>query len=172
MVAEGAWFSDPPVVEDFEAQLDRSAALLAEHRDPEIIFERCSIDFFAYLSAFRSGDPEGIATWFHVVKDSIRSIDLIAYVPIESPDRIEVASDEHLKLRRVVDRKLRTFLVNDGLGLNPNVVEVRGSVHDRVRQLIAPQQSGALALRMTTARPNKRMQLASRSTLPVHAYCA
>jgi hypothetical protein len=140
MVAEGVWFSDPPVFEDFEAQLDRSAALIVEHRDPEIIFERCPIDFFAYLSAFRT-NPEDSAAWFKVVKESIQTIDLIAYVPIESPDRIAVASDEHLKLRRVVDRKLRTLLVNDGLGLELNVVEVRGSVHDRVRQLVAHLQS-------------------------------
>lgn len=136
MVSEGAVFSDPPVFEDFESQLQQSVSLLTDHPAPDVIFDRCPIDFFAYLSAFRTRDPADIRRWFYLVKESIRTIEVIAYVPIETPDRIEVASDEHPKLRRVVDRKLRAFLVDDDLALGLHVVEVRGSAQERAHQLI------------------------------------
>jgi hypothetical protein len=136
MISEGMLFSDPPVFEDFESQLERSISLLAANPAPDVIFERCPIDFFAYLSAFRNRDPEVAAQWFDLIEESIRTIDIIAYVPLESPDRIDVSSDEHPKLRRVVDRILRSFLVDDDLGLGLNVIELRGSVHERTSRLL------------------------------------
>jgi hypothetical protein len=63
-------------------------------------------------------------------------IDLVVYVPVENPDRVEVVQ-EYPKLRRSVDRKLRGFLIDDELGIVQNAIEVRGSVQERVRHLVA-----------------------------------
>jgi hypothetical protein len=135
MVAEGFLFSYPPTFEDYEAQLQRSASLIVADSSPDVFFDRCPIDFLAYLDAVPGQSSGGIRNWFDLADESIRTLDLIVYVPVEKPDRIGVSSDEYQKLRRNVDRRLRAFLVDDQLGIVPNVIEVRGPVDERVRQV-------------------------------------
>lgn len=135
MVSEGTLFSEPPTAEDYEAQLERSASLITGNTSSEVIFERCPIDFLAYLTVFRRRGDQNRSDSFDLVKESVRTIDLIVYVPIEKPDRIDVAG-EYPKLRRLVDQKLRAYLVDDELGIAPTVVLVQGSVQERLRQIV------------------------------------
>jgi hypothetical protein len=61
--------------------------------------------------------------------------DLIVFVPIERPDRIEIGLDENPRLRRRVDHELREILIHDSLGLALTVLEVTGSVVERAQQV-------------------------------------
>lgn len=135
MVSEGTLFSDPPSAEDYEAQLERSAVLITGNTSADVLFERSPLDFLAYLSTLDRRDLHRLSDWFDLVKEAMGTIDLTVYVPIENPDRIDVAG-EYPKLRRLVDRKLRAFLADDELGIAPTVVEVQGSVLERLQQIV------------------------------------
>jgi predicted ATPase len=123
---DGYEFSDPPTVDDFVAQLQRSIDALREPRRDNALFDRCPLDFIAYLQALGEDDePDG-------ARDAIASLDLIVFVPIE--DGIVVGAHEDKRLRRDVDERLHRLVVNDS---DLNVVEVSGPVDDRVRQVLS-----------------------------------
>jgi predicted ATPase len=130
---EGYEFSDPPGVEDFERQLRRSIEMLAEPR-ARALFDRCPLDFVAYLQAI-DADAE-LDDWLDDIRASIETLDVIVVVPIETPDRIAVASHEDRRLRERVDEALRTLVLDDPYGLGAATTEVHGSIDERVRQVL------------------------------------
>lgn len=119
-----------PTAEDFERQLRRSLELLDEDR-ADILFDRCPIDFLAYLAAL----GEDIADRIDEVRDAVSSLDLIVFVPIDEPDCIAVPADERT-LRPEVDELLQELLLDDPHALAAPVLEVRGSVAARVSQVL------------------------------------
>jgi predicted ATPase len=119
-----------PTVEDFERQLRRSLELLDDGR-PDLLFDRCPIDFLAYLAAL----GEDIGDRIDDVRDAVSSLDLIVFVPIDEPDRIAVPADERT-LRREVDELLQELLLDDPHALGIPVLEIRGSVAVRVSQVL------------------------------------
>ena len=133
---EGYEFSHPPSVEDFEQQLKRSIQEIKESRS-NTIFDRCPLDFLAYAlvmikkSSFEDYlDREG---WVEMMEEALECLDLIVFIPIE--DRIPVPASEDLKLRMKVDEKLQEILLEDSLGLldKIEVMEVMGSLEERVK---------------------------------------
>ncbi|QQS40906.1 MAG: ATP-binding protein [Acidobacteriota bacterium] len=128
LVEEGHAFSQPPTVNDFEAQLDRSiASILASEGD--VIFERCPLDFLGYLAVHSdvlTFDPE---TRIDEVCKAMELIDLIVFVPVEDPDRIPDV--ECASMRRRVDEELRELVMEDRLDLGLNAIEVFGSPEQR-----------------------------------------
>jgi hypothetical protein len=65
------------------------------------------------------------------VRASIQTLDLVVFVPIETPDRIAVAEEEDLRLRRRVDRVLQQLLLDDELEADTEVLIVTGSPEAR-----------------------------------------
>lgn len=132
LVEEGHAFSQPPTVEDYEAQLDRSiASILASEGD--VIFERCPLDFLAYLavhSDFLPFDPE---TRINELREATELIDLFVFVPIEDPDRIP--DIEFASIRRRVDDELRELALEDRFDLGVTAIEVSGSAAERARMV-------------------------------------
>jgi hypothetical protein len=130
---EGHEMADPPSADDYELQLQRSLAELAENTRADVIFDRCPVDFVAYLQAIDAEpDLDDLAA---SMRDVIASLDLIVFVSIEDPDRIEVSPYEDLVLRDDVDHRLRALL--DGpFGFGVRVLEVSGSVDARCAQII------------------------------------
>jgi hypothetical protein len=59
---EGSQFADTPCLEDFELQLDRSIQCIAGTRG-DGLFERCPVDFLAYLLAHRDVMNLDVAGW-------------------------------------------------------------------------------------------------------------
>jgi hypothetical protein len=134
LLETGHAFADPPAADDFELQLERSLVSVAGG-GANRMFDRTPADFLAYLAVLRHVGVETLSTYWNDVTSAMREFDLVVYVPMERPDRIEVAESEYPRLRKQVDRALRRFLVEDELGVADRVVEVRGSLADRAKQV-------------------------------------
>lgn len=132
---DGHAFADVPSIEDFEAQLERSLQCVTES-EANVIFDRCPLDMLGYLITHRDADTFRIADWMTRVEESMDAIDVVVFVPIEVPDRIPVSRSD-AGLRADVDAVLRDMIVDDAYGLGIDVVEVSGSVAERVREVLA-----------------------------------
>ncbi len=136
LTEDGYEFADPPTLEDFEAQLEHSLEALNESED-NTLFDRSPADFIAYLSAHEDTDSFDLDAWLPRVREAAELLDVIVFVPIEARDRIAAAnSDDYAALRRSVDEGLREMLVDGALGLDVEVIEVAGSVAERVRTVL------------------------------------
>jgi predicted ATPase len=127
LLDDGHDFSDQPEAEDFVAQLARSIEALEEPAT-DVIFDRCPADFIAYLTALGADAAE----WLPQARAALQTLDLIVFVPIETPDRIALAEEEDLRLRRKVDRALQELLLDDELEAGIDVLVVTGSPEARV----------------------------------------
>lgn len=120
----GHEFSDHPSIEDFVIQVEYSLRRIANDED-NVIFDRCSIDLLAYLHVL---DPErDIQRLFQRAQESIRDIDLLVFIPVETPDLIPQHLIQFPKLRNEVDSLLHEWIQN----LSIETMEVRGTVSKR-----------------------------------------
>jgi hypothetical protein len=131
----GEEFSEEPCVEDFYRQLEFNADRLRQYPPGKnVIYERCPIDFLAYIDALDSNSVRGA---LRLVSEAIQHLDLIVYLPLD--DEIDVPDSEFPKLRKAVDRRLSGIFRDDDFGIisscNVTIVEVRGSTAQRLSQL-------------------------------------
>ena len=119
----GEEFSAEPCVEDFQRQIEFSIALLSKHTPEEnVIYERCPIDFIAYMDVL---DPNNTAPPLEPIS---KHLDLIVYLPIEQDDDVD-----YPKLRKAVDRRLSAILLDNELAIiDVPVVEARGTTAQRL----------------------------------------
>jgi hypothetical protein len=132
---DGYEFADPPSLEDFEAQLERAIEALNESED-NTLFDRCPADILAYASEHEDVESFDLETWLPRVQEAMEVLDLIVFVPIEARDRIKQGSDDYPALRRKVDARLRDMLVDGAFGSDVAVLEVAGSVAERVKLVL------------------------------------
>ena len=131
--SEGHPFSDPPSVEDFLHQLHRSIDVI-EGSGVNTLFDRSPVDFVAYLQAV---DKEvDVGEHLDVAWASMKMLDLVVIVPIETPDRITTQSHEDQRLRRRVDRLIQGLLFDDPYGLDLQTLEVSGTLDQRIEQVM------------------------------------
>ena len=130
---EGYVFSDPPSAEDFQQQLRRSIEAI-EGSGVDTLFDRCPLDVVAYLQAI--DDEFDIDEHLDTVGSSMKMLDLVVVVSIETPDRIGVPSHEDKRLRGRVDRLLQALLFDDPYGLGMQTLEVSGTLDERVTQVL------------------------------------
>jgi predicted ATPase len=133
---DGYECSDPPSLEDFEAQLARSVLALGDDQ-PDALFDRCPVDVLAYLRAHDDAASFAIDDWIDRVRDAMSTLDLVVLVPIEDGDRIALPPHEDRALRRAVHDQLLDLLVDDVLQLEAEVLIVRGDAAARVAQVLA-----------------------------------
>ncbi len=136
LVEEGHDFEEMPSFEDFELQLERSIECIAGC-EGDSIFDRCPMDFLAYLVTHRESERFDIEAWLLRVRSAMERIDLVVFVPVEDPDRIVLTESENAGLRRRVDEELREILLEDPWEVGMDVLEVTGTVRKRVRQVLA-----------------------------------
>lgn len=134
----GEEFAAEPRVEDFYRQLEFNVERLRMHaRGERVIYERCPIDFLAYIAAL---DSTAIEPALDLVADSIQHLDLIVYLPLEHNDATEA---EYPKLRKAVDRRLSAIYREDEYAIidanNIAVIEATGSTEQRLRTITASQ---------------------------------
>ena len=123
----GEEFSDEPNVEDFRRQLEFNIDRLRQHAPGEkVIYERCPVDFLAYIDAL---EPRSAEALLGPVSEAMQNLDLIVYLPLEDGQTIE---SEHPKLQKAVDRRLSKMLLDDELGISAHVVEAKGSTAQRL----------------------------------------
>jgi predicted ATPase len=130
---EGHEFAQPPSIEDFEIQLERSIECLGDGEGNRL-FDRCPADLLAYLFTHEDGDAFDLEPWFPRAREAMQRLDLVVFVPIEEPDRIGVPAPER-PWRQLVDEALREGLAEDRWDLGVEVLEVTGSVAERARQV-------------------------------------
>lgn len=137
---EGHAFEHPLGAEDFELQLKRSLEDLEKVAE-RALFDRCPLDFLAYLRAVDDGFDDD--EWIDEVRAAMAKIDLLVFVPIEDPDLHPVNDVADRKLRRQVDKRLRELVLDDPYDLQIPTLEVEGSVEERMRQVRrAMQENG------------------------------
>ena len=139
----GMAFADGPTTADLEEQLEQSCALILESADgQDIIFDRCPLDFLAYLDVVSGAEgfewtPHG--KLMARIDSALASLDLVVFVPLLRHDEIKVRI-EYPRLRRLVDARLKSMLRDDdlgSLGTGLRVLRVSGSRHQRVANLLA-----------------------------------
>ncbi len=133
---EGYEFADPPSVEDFELQLERSLTSL-EARESNVIFDRCPADFLGYLLTHSDAEAFELEAWLPRVRAAIETLDLVVFVPIEGRDRIALPRSQDPHFRAQVDEELNELLLENSLGFDVEVLEVTGTPHERLRQVLA-----------------------------------
>jgi hypothetical protein len=107
--------------------------------EADVIFDRCPVDFVAYLSVLgrRSGSDEfDVDSVIEDVGDAIDVLDLLVFLPLPTGGAMEA---EYPALQRAVDRELRSILLDDSLSLfasgKPRLITVRGTAAERSRAL-------------------------------------
>ncbi|HEY0853445.1 MAG TPA: AAA family ATPase [Devosia sp.] len=139
----GIAFADGASLPDLEEQLTQSVALVLSHADePDVIFDRCPLDYVGYLEvvAEREGtewEPSG--KLLGRIEKALASLDLIVFVPLLQPDEIAVAIEQP-RLRKAVDQRLKRIIGDDVFdlrGTQTRVVEITGSRAQRVERLMA-----------------------------------
>jgi len=144
MEEEGYEFSHPPSLEDFAAQLERSLAELAQDGE-DLLFDRCPLDFLAYIVAHEDADDFDFDEWLPRVERAVKTLDLVVFVPIEARDRITYArSDDVGASRALVDEKLRDLLLEDPYELGIEVLEVEGELEARTRAVLRRVRDGSV----------------------------
>jgi hypothetical protein len=128
----GEEFSAEPCVEDFLRQLEFNIDRLSQHAPAEnVIYERCPVDFFAYIYAL---NQQTAAHLRERVCEAMQNLDLIVYLPFTG-----ISNDEYPKLQRAVDRRLSSILREDQFGImsstNTSIIEAQGSTDLRLRTL-------------------------------------
>jgi predicted ATPase len=130
----GEEFSAEPCVEDFQRQLEFNIERLGQHAtDESVIYERCPVDFLAYIHAL---DPESAQALLQPITDAMQHLDLVVYLPFNTT----IVEDEFPKLQRAVDRRLRAIFRENEFGImsstNATVVEAEGPIDHRLRTLL------------------------------------
>jgi hypothetical protein len=147
----GETFAADPSADDFYHQLTFNLDRLRRYQSTDdVIYERCPIDFLAYLLALRdlrraSAAVELITSAIGLVKNALPFLDVIVFLPLNPADGIEVSTSEDPVLRMAVDRRLIRLLSDDDFDLFPAgcpmVVEAQGSTDQRLRLLEAALRS-------------------------------
>ncbi|PSK95239.1 ATP/GTP-binding protein [Taibaiella chishuiensis] len=126
---QGHLFAATPDVDDFLVQL-RYALAATGTTGEDIVFDRCPLDFLAYMQVLGAG--ELVRDWYDEVASFMAAIDLLVYVPVERPDRLGCPDDELPELREAVDEILAEWVYD----FDVPVLEVRGTLAERVRQVV------------------------------------
>src|SRR5262245_49656938 len=83
----GEEFSAEPCVEDFLRQLEFNLERLGQHAAGEkVIYERCPLDFLAYLSALHADVSPAL---LERISDAMQQLDLIVYLPLETDNDVD-----------------------------------------------------------------------------------
>ena len=137
LLADGHVFADLPTADDYEVLLQHSCESLTRLTAADVLFDRAPVDYWAYLVAKDRDAAIERSELFDRVMDAMTRVDLVVFVPVEKPDRIDIDASEGLKLRQRVDTLLREYLVDDSLGLGVPTLEVTGTPVERARQVLA-----------------------------------
>ena len=140
----GETFSAEPSSEDFFIQLEFSESSIKAHSDDELVlFERCPLDYIAYMRALvdlkrETSNFNLLERSIDLAKGVIDRLDLIAYLPADETEN-EIPEEEDLELRTAMDRNLAAILLKDDLriftGPKPIILELNGSVLQRLQVL-------------------------------------
>lgn len=141
----GEIFAAEPSAADFYRQLEFNIDRLHHYQDiKKIIYERCPIDFLAYLLALKDLRRDKEASSFvkqslEIVKGGIGVLDLIVFLPLDDMDSNIMSDWEDPELRIAVDDHLVDILRDNDLNIfssgRPMILEARGSTAERLLKI-------------------------------------
>lgn len=126
---KGHSFSHPPQPEDFSTQLSYSIEQI-DLDEPDVIFDRCPLDLLAYL--YETGGTKATQHFYTKVREAMNEIDLLVFVPIETPDVIDASGYEFPELRTKVDDLLHEWIDDFDI----ETIRVSGTPRQREEQLL------------------------------------
>jgi predicted ATPase len=139
----GEEFSTEPCVDDFLRQLEFNVERLRQYQPGDrVIFERCPVDFLAYILALKELHREEVHSALldqvsQMVTSAIQSLDAIVFLPLDDADGIDLPDEEDPELREAVNHRLSPIYGDDVLGLFgagcPHVLEARATVAERLQ---------------------------------------
>jgi hypothetical protein len=117
LAERGYDFGDPPDVDDFVIQLKQSLALL-RRGTPNLILDRCPLDFLGYIAVSPGGDAFDLEAWRGPISRAMQSLDLVVFLPaVAAYDPPGVTDSEDAAFRLAVDDDLRDIVGSDSLDL-------------------------------------------------------
>lgn len=126
----GYVFSAIPELEEYIAQFEFALKQL-ETCGTDVLFDRCPLDLLAYIQAV---DPSNnTAKFYNDMLRSLWQIDLLVFVPIETPD-IRVCLPADLPELRNEVNEIVQDLSED---LDTPILVVNGSLDSRIDQVLA-----------------------------------
>lgn len=125
----GYLFSESPEIEDFITQFDFSVTQIPKSEE-DVIFDRCPIDLLAYIHALDK--KQNIQAYYKKVQELSAEIDLLVFVPIETPDRIGCLQSDLPALRYKVNEILSEWIWDFDI----LAIEVNGTLPSRIRQVL------------------------------------
>jgi hypothetical protein len=135
MEEDGYEFPEEPTLEDYLEQLQFSIRTLEEN-DPNVLFDRCPVDFLAYLRVHPDAESTDWNEWRSLAREALCTLDLVVLVGIEHPDRIVLPENEDRAFRSRMDEALRTLLFDEELASGVEVLEVHGHRMARLNQVL------------------------------------
>ena len=132
LLEKGYEFPGMPGIEDFELQLKYSLRQTGKI-EGNTIFDRCPVDFLAYLQAHEEAAELDAERWRPEVENALAELDLLVFVPIENPDILPAGHLEYAGLRSRVDEMLRDLIPD----FDCPVLEVTGTLSGRLQQVLA-----------------------------------
>ncbi len=136
LAEEGHEFAELPSLEDFELMLERSIENLDESAQNSI-FDRCPADMLGYLLSHTDAESFDLKKWLPRMQTAITKLDLIVFLPIETPDRIVLPLSEDIDYRERVDEKLHEIIRENRFGFAVDVLEVTGRLQTRMERVLA-----------------------------------
>ncbi|MBY0281898.1 MAG: hypothetical protein K2W94_07030 [Alphaproteobacteria bacterium] len=134
-----------PCLDSFLEQLGCSIDQLNDYENEQnIIFDRCPVDFLAYVMCELDQDgvdirDSEISDRFSDVKSALNHLDLIVFLPITKENLIEYTEEEPL-YRKNVDQCFKKLYRDNACDIfpeydHPKIIEISGDRMTRLRQL-------------------------------------
>lgn len=146
-LAEGQEQSLEPSFESLVEQLDYSIADLNKYANqPNIIFDRCPLDFIAYAMCYADEDSIDIhdtemAERYDEIKNALNSLDLIIFLPITKEHAIEYTEDNPI-FRKKADQNFKKIYRDEIIDIfpkygHPRIIEIWGARAERIKKIEA-----------------------------------
>ena len=140
-----------PDAEGLAMLLEHTLSRVADHPPGAmVIFERSPLDYLAYAAASRSlsrsDRTEFLRKYRPAVRDAVRHLDLVAFVPVSRRGPMAGRPHEDERFRRRVDDVLRRVLIDDEYdvfsGGAPDVVELSPAPDQQLAELMSRTGGG------------------------------
>lgn len=129
---QGFSFSDVPRYEDYLMMLEFSIEQIFSSVH-NVIFDRCPVDYFAYLQSVSKKNNDEIHSMYNRVHEAMNEIDMVVFLPIEKNDLIGCVESELPELRAKVNESIKELI----RGFNLNKIEVTGTPDERITKVIS-----------------------------------
>lgn len=126
--SKGYLFPEIPDTEDYMAQFRHCLQQIADSSG-DVIFDRCPLDLLAYI--YVTDKDKNIERYYQEMWEAMEQIDLLVFVPIETPDRILCQQSDLPRLRQEEDEVLQEWIGD----LDNEIITVSGTLTERQLQV-------------------------------------